>query len=180
MVGLSGAPKVDLQAISPSRKHKSQTMKKRRQTMKTRSMTLISALDDLVGTTLAAVSGILGKLEYISGLREAGGARYSHWGLTRIYGEEAAQRALAEAHRLVFLKVLHTPIGELQSDLMVSSQASQMRPEEFVEGLRSHLPVLVPADLGGGSARHLSSMLHALSSLASNRLRIPTDATPLI
>src|SRR5207245_11427762 len=35
-----------------------------------RIMTLKSALDDVLKTTLAAVSGIIGKLEYIAGLRD--------------------------------------------------------------------------------------------------------------
>jgi hypothetical protein len=148
--------------------------------MKTHRMILMSALDDFVGTTLPAVSGILARLEYISGLRKARAERYSHWGLSRVYGERAAQNALAEAHRLLFLQVLNTPIGELHNDIMVSSQASQMKPYEYLEHLRSHLRVLVPSDPGGGSARHLSSMLEALSSLASHRLGIPMDASPPI
>ena len=91
-------------------------------------MTLKSAVEDLVGTTLAAVSGIFGKLEYISSLRDAGREPYAHWGLARVYGEAAAQEALAEAHRLLFLRVLHTPLSELRNDMMLSSEASQMKP----------------------------------------------------
>jgi hypothetical protein len=147
-------------------------------TMKTQRMTLMSAFDDLVGTTLAAVSGILGKLEYISRLREAGREPYSHWGLSRVYGEAAAQEALAEAHRLLFLRVLHTPLRELRNDMVVSSEASRMKPGDYLENLRRRSSVLLPPDLGGGSARHFSSVLHALSSLASNRTKLPTDATP--
>jgi hypothetical protein len=148
--------------------------------MKTRKMTLKSALEDFVGTTLATVSSTWGKLEYISRLREAEREPYAHWGLSRVYGDSAAQDALAEAHRLLFLTVLRTPLSELQNDMMVSSEASQMKPEEYVENLRGRLPALVPQDLGGGSVRHFSSVLHALSSLASHRPRVPTDATPLV
>jgi len=148
--------------------------------MKTRKMTLKSATEDVVGTTLAAVSGIFGKLEYISSLREVGREPYSHWGLSRVYGGAVAQEALADVHRLLFLKVLHTPLSELQSDMMLSSEASQMKPEAYVENLRRRLPILVPQDLGGGSIRHFSSVLHALSTLASHRTRIPTDATPVV
>jgi hypothetical protein len=143
-------------------------------------MTLRSAIDDVLGTTLAAVSGALGKLEYISCLRSTEREPYSHWGLSRVYGDAAAQRALAEAHRLLFLRVLHTPISELRNDALVSSEASQMKPEEYLERLRDHLPALVPQDLGGGSVRHFSSVLHALSTLASHRTGIPTDATPRV
>ena len=142
-------------------------------------MNLKSAIEDVLGTTLAAVSGIFGKLEYISSLW-GGPEPYSHWGLSRVYGETAAREALAEAHRLLFLRVLHTPLSELRNDMMLSSEASQMKPGEYVENLRGYLPVLVPQDLGGGSVRHFSSVLHALSTLASHRTRVPTDATPLV
>jgi hypothetical protein len=147
--------------------------------MKTHRMTLKSAMDDLVGTTLAAVSGVLGKLVYVSRLRDAGGERYSHWGLSRVHGEVAAQKALAEAHRLLLLRVLRTPLRELRNDFLISSEASQMDPEEFLGNLRSHLPVLVPANLSGGSVRQLNSMLQALSSLGSSRTQSVRDATPL-
>ena len=140
-------------------------------------MILKSAIEDVVGTTLAAVSGIFGKLEYVSHLRGAGREPYSHWGLTRVYGETAAQQALAEAHRLLFLTVLQTPLSELRNDMMLSSEASEMRPGEYVDNLRGRLPALLPQDLGGGSVRHFSSVLYALSTLASHETRIPSDAT---
>jgi hypothetical protein len=148
---------------------------------KARKMTLKSAIEDVIGTTLAAVSGVLGKLEYLSRLRRAKGNPYTHWGLGRAYGEAAAQEALAEAHRLLFLRVLQTPLKELQNDVEISSEASQMKPEEYVENLRGDSTILLPQDLGGGSARHFSSVLHALLSLASHqKTRTPKDATPPI
>jgi hypothetical protein len=137
-------------------------------------MTLLSALEDLLATTLAAVSGIVGKLDYLSSLRDKGRGSYSHWGLARVYGDGAAQQALAEAHRLLFLKVLRTSLRTLRDDVAVSSGALRMPPGEYVENLRTHVPALLPQDLGGGSARHFSSVLHALSSLAKHR----QDATP--
>ena len=57
-----------------------------------RKMTLKSALEDLLGTTLAGVAGIVGKIEYVASLRDAASGAYSHWGLTRAYGETAAQQ----------------------------------------------------------------------------------------
>jgi hypothetical protein len=148
---------------------------------KAKKMTLKSAIEDVIGTTLGAVSGVLGKLEYLSRLRRARGNPYTHWGLGRAYGEAAAQEALAEAHRLLFLRVLQTPLKELQNDVEISSEASQMKPKEYVENLRGDSRILLPQDLGGGSARHFSSVLHALLSLASHqRTRTPKDATPPI
>lgn len=137
-------------------------------------MTLRSALEDVLATTLTAVSGIVGKLEYLSSLRDRASGEYSHWGLSRVYGDRSAQQALAEAHSLVFLKMLRTSLRTLRGDVVVSSEAQQVPPAEYVENLRTHVPALLPQDLGGGSARHFSSVLHALSSLAKSR----RDASP--
>lgn len=141
-------------------------------------MALQSALEDLLGTTLAGVAGIVGKIEYVASLRDARSGSYSHWGLTRAYGEQAAQQALAEAHRLLFLKVLRTPLGALRDDVMLSSGALQMTASEYMERFRSQLPALLPQDLSGGSARHFSSVLDALLILVSRPVKTPPEAIP--
>jgi hypothetical protein len=143
-----------------------------------RKMALKSALEDLLGTTLAGVAGTVGKIEYLASLRDAASGTYSHWGLTRAYGEVAAQHALAEAHRLLFLRLLRTPLRALRDDVVVSSGALKMTAGEFMERLRNQAPALLPPDLGGGSARHFSSVVHALSSLLSAPGDSPPDATP--
>jgi hypothetical protein len=129
-------------------------------------MTLKSAVEDVLGTTLAAVSGLLGKLDYVSSLRDPAEGSYSHWGLARVHGQRAAQEAFAEAHQMLFLKLLRTSLRTLQSDVLVSGRAREMAAAVYVENLRCRLPGLLPADLGGGSSRHFSSVLHALSSLS--------------
>ena len=139
-------------------------------------MTLKSALDDVLEVTLTAVSGIVGKLEYLSSLRETKDS-YSHWGLARVYGEGTAQQALAGAHRTFFLVVLRTSLRTLRDDVAVSSREEQKPAEEYVDDLRSRLASLLPSDLGGGSARHFSSVLHALSSMASNQAKTRPHAT---
>ncbi len=141
-------------------------------------MPLKSALEDLVETTLAAVAGLVRKIEYVASLREPAQGRYSHWGLSRVHGEEGAQQAISEAHRRVFLEVLRTPLRDLRDDLMASSAGSQRPVREHVESLRARLPALLPRDLGGGSARHFSSVLRALSSLVSDREQSPPGAIP--
>lgn len=139
-------------------------------------MALKSALEDLLGTTLAGVAGTVGKIEYLAGLRNAASGTYSHWGLTRAYGEMAAQQALAEAHRLLFLRLLRTPLTTLRAEVIVSMREGGISAGEYVERLRSQALVLQPPDLGGGSARHFSSVLHALSLLLSIPARTPPDA----
>jgi hypothetical protein len=137
-------------------------------------MTLHSALEDLQETTLRAFAGCLNKLEYLSGLRDKGGA-YEHWGLARVYGDLAAKKALARAHRSLLSKVLAMPIRKLVEDAEQSSKVAGLPPETYVERLANTSPNLLPQGPGAGSARHLSSVLHALSSLLKNPKR---DANP--
>ena len=130
-------------------------------------MTLYSALEDLQETTLRAFAGCLNKLEYLAGLRDKEGS-YAHWGFTRVYGDLAAKRALARAHRALLSKVLAMPIRKLVEDARQSSEAAGLPPDAYVERLATTSPNLLPHGPGAGSARHLSSVLHALSSLLKN------------
>jgi len=61
-------------------------------------MTLKSAFEDLSRTTLRAVFGCLGKLEYLAGLRAHEGD-YEHWGFGKVYGQATANKALGTAHQ---------------------------------------------------------------------------------
>ena len=134
-------------------------------------MTLKSALQDLKETTLAAVSGLLGKLAYLASLRRGHG-RYEHWGMEAVHGPESSERALRTAHAEVVAGVLRTPLESLEEDLEESSQGSGVAPQEFVEGMREHFDELLPSERKDSpAASHLSSVLLALSNLAKHRGR---------
>jgi hypothetical protein len=137
-------------------------------------MTLKSALEDLSRSTLRAISGYLQKLEYLAGLRERG-AGYSHWGFGKLHGESAANKALGEAHQTVVSQVLSTPLSQLLADVENSSEAEGRNTETFLKTLSQKGDLLLPTNPGPGSARHLSSVLHALLGLEKNRER---NATP--
>jgi hypothetical protein len=132
-------------------------------------MTLHSALEDLRTTTLDAISGSLRKLEYLAGLRSARGT-YDHWGLARVHGNQAAKKALEEAHHSLVSTVLATPIPLLLEDVEQSSQLERITPAQYVARLKQE-PGLLPPNPGAGSREHLSSVLDALSSLIRNRRR---------
>lgn len=130
-------------------------------------MTLHSAIEDLQETTLRAFAGCLNKLEYLAALRDKGGG-YEHWGLARVYGDLAAKKALARAHRSLLSKILAMPIRKLAEDAKQSSENAGIPTVDYVERLATASPNLLPQGPGAGSARHLSSVLHALSSLLKN------------
>ncbi len=130
-------------------------------------MTLKSVREDLQTRTLSAISGLLARLYYLAGLRKKDGA-YFHWGLSRVHGEEAAQRALQEAHKTTLSRVLRTPLSRLARDVVESSRAIDLPGEKFVGELQQKEPLLLPDNSGAGSRRHLSSVLRALSALLKN------------
>jgi len=136
-------------------------------------MTLKSAIEDLRETTLAAVSGLLAKLAYLGSLRERNGG-YMHWGMSLVHGEDASERAMKTAHAEVLSTVLRSPISNLEEDLRESSGTSNKTPRAYLEGMREQVSELVPSPQDRASARHLNSVLVALSSLEKNRKR----ATP--
>lgn len=139
-------------------------------------MTLKSALQDLRETTLAAVTGLLAKLTYLASLRRGEGG-YRHWGLSLIHGEESSERALHTAHADVLSKVLRKPIADLVEDLRESSEDSQKTPAAYVEEMRVHINELLPSTQDATAARHLNSVLSALSSLEKNQKRATRSAS---
>ena len=131
---------------------------------------LESAAEDFSRKTLAAVPGILNKLDYLSGLRLGDGG-YTHWGMARIHGEAAASQAIAQAHTGVFLLLLRAPVSSLWDELQGMAAERSEGVQACVETLTAHGERLVPAHLEGGGRRHFRSVLAALSSLAKTAER---------
>jgi hypothetical protein len=130
-------------------------------------MTLKSALQDVRETTLAAVSGLLARLAYLGSLRRREGG-YRHWGMALLHGEESSERALKAAHMEVLSTVLRTPISALEEDLLDSSRSSEESAGAYLEGMQKRVNELLPSP-DNATARHLNSVLLALSSLEKNR-----------
>lgn len=126
---------------------------------------LLSIKDDFRQRTLASVAGISGKLAFVSELRE--NDSYVHWGLTRIYGEEATQRALQKVHHTLFMQVLRAPSRQLLEDLACSAAGQQIEPKEFIKSLVRNFESLVPLQIGRGSVAHFNSIIAALSLLVA-------------
>ena len=134
-------------------------------------MTLKSALQDVKETTLAAVSGLLGKLAYLASLRRAQG-RYEHWGMELVHGPESSERALRTAHTEVLAGVLRTPLASLVEDLHESSRGAGVSPQAYIDEMRDRFEDLLPGERQDSpAASHLNSVLLALSSLEKNRGR---------
>ena len=136
-------------------------------------MALISAFEDLLSRTLAAIPGLLGRLEYLSSLKVEG--RYGHWGLTRVYGERAAQRAMADGHKMLLEEVLQTPLEMLVEDSEAACAAQGRETPNYLEELRNRRTDLLPeGSQGAATTRHFNSVLSALSALT----KAQRNATP--
>jgi hypothetical protein len=130
-------------------------------------MTLYSPLEDFMQRTVSQVPGLWAKLEYISSLRaEEGG--YEHWGLARLFGNEAAQKAIEQAHRNLVLQMLRTPLSTLVEEAKKTAEQQKTALNVYVQELNSQSDRLLPVKLGGGSAKHFSSVLLALSCLVAS------------
>jgi hypothetical protein len=134
-------------------------------------MTLKSALQDLKETTLAAVSGMLGKLAYLASLRHARG-HYEHWGMEAVHGPESSERALRTAHAEVVTGVLQMPLASLEEDLEESCRGSEIAADTYIEQMQNRFPDLLPGEREDAPvASHLNSVLVALSKLQKHRGR---------
>jgi len=133
-------------------------------------MRLKSALEDFESNTLGAVRGLLGRLSYVGGLQDenrTNHGRYDHWGLAKIYGDDAAQGAIRTCHRMLLSEVLKKPLAVLLKDVTVSCSNEHRTEEDFLSSLTSasSLPKLPsPA-----ARAHLKSVLGALSALVETR-----------
>ena len=120
-------------------------------------MTLTSAYDDFRMRTLEALPGLWARLRYLAGLRTPDGA-YRHWGMSRTYGPDAAQRAAAAAHSDIFLQFLRAPLQQLAREFSDTTTSS---------GEPLDWKLFVPGDTGGGTEKHFNSIVSALQKLSS-------------
>ncbi len=124
-----------------------------------------SPSEDFAKKTLGALSGTLEKLHYVAGLKQGNGI-YSHWGMTRVHGEVSANLAISQAHSVVFLSVLRTPVRVLWEEVDARARELNTGVGDYISGLMEMEDRLVPAKLQGGARRHFNSVLLALCSLA--------------
>lgn len=133
-------------------------------------MALLSALDDLLSRTLAAIPGMLARLEYLSSLKIDG--RYGHWGLSRVHGERAARRALVDAHKMLVGEVLQTPLELLVEDSEAAYAAEGREAPTYLEELAHRESSLLPEEAAkSATTRHFNSVLSALSALTKAQRR---------
>jgi hypothetical protein len=127
-------------------------------------MRLKSAVEDFEANTLRAVPGLLGRLSYVGSLHDGKG-QYDHWGLTKVYGDDAAQRAIRASHRVLLSDVLKKPLAALLQDVAASCSKEHLTEREFLATLAQS----PPTPISPAARAHLRSVLSALSTLVESQ-----------
>ena len=127
-------------------------------------MRLKSALEDFEANTLGVVPGLLGRLSYVGRLHDGEGT-YDHWGLAKVYGDDAAQSAIRASHRVLLSEVLKKPLSVLLKDALASCSNEHLTEREFLASLTQS----PPKPLSPAARAHLRSVLSALSALVESR-----------
>lgn len=90
------------------------------------------AVRDLHNRTLNRLNGEFARLIYLASTRNYNTGRYEHDGLTFRFSGSVAERALAEAHRDVFLGLALSPLKTLFRELERYIQSECAGPEELL------------------------------------------------
>ncbi|HEY6391760.1 MAG TPA: hypothetical protein VIX89_10810 [Bryobacteraceae bacterium] len=76
-----------------------------------------TAKSDLWRNTLSRISSVFGRLVYLAKLRNSNSGQYEHYGLTIVFGDLEAHRALKKSHRETFSEWISFSIERQKSDL---------------------------------------------------------------
>lgn len=75
------------------------------------------AASDLWRNTLSQIPAVFGRLVYLSSLRDPNTGSYEHHGLSLVFGEEEADRALRSSHSQTFSEWLCFNLEQQKADL---------------------------------------------------------------
>jgi len=76
---------------------------------------LLNVAEDFKRYTLKALPTLLEKMAYISSLQNGDG-RYSHWGLSRLFGDHRAQKGIAVVHSELAMNLIRVPIRSIYQE----------------------------------------------------------------
>jgi hypothetical protein len=136
-------------------------------------------IEDCASRWLAKLDSDVGRLVYVSMLRDVSSARYYHPGLEEIYSPPAVHQALLYCHEELFEKVLGHSLELLEWDLRTYFAGIDAPPDEIaarwleLDFFQLLLPLGVPSYL---RSLFLSNMAVVLKLIAAARLTRQTAA----
>jgi hypothetical protein len=129
-----------------------------------------SAASDLWRNTLWQIPTVFGRLVYLASLRNANSGRYEHHGLTLVFGEEDANRALKKSHIQVFRDWLSFNLERQKADLdLYLAGLCEDKRTILTNWLElAYYRNLMPVSLRGVEKRLYTADLKALLELMGN------------
>lgn len=100
---------------------------------------LLKVADDFKKYTLQALPTLIEKLAYISSLQSEDG-RYTHWGLSRIFGDHKAQKAIRTVHSELALEALRLPLRSFYQEYRTAAEHTVQPQLLEPESLRFNAP----------------------------------------
>ena len=139
-----------------------------------------AAIADLKKHTLPRLPGDIARLVYLASTRDYNTGKYYHEGLSHIYTQEFAARALQECHNEVFQELVRSSIEELlfQFELYVSSGCAQA--DEFIDFWEKAEPYRVTIPLASDpiSAQLFNSNVKIALAILRHRESNPQHSSP--
>jgi len=129
-----------------------------------------SATSDLWRNTLSQIPSVFGRLVYLASLRNPNNGSYEHHGLSLVFGEDEANRALKDSHLAVFTDWLTFNLEQQIADLDLYLAGLFEDKRLVVETWVRLAPYqnLIPASIRGVERRLYISDLAALVELFRN------------
>jgi hypothetical protein len=114
-----------------------------------------SAASNLWRNTLSQIPSVFGRLAYVSSLRNSNNGRYEHHGLTLVYGEEEASRALKKSHSQAFKEWLTFNLEQQKADIELYISGLPDDPRQVIQTWLKLAPYhnLIPAAVRGVERR---------------------------
>jgi len=112
-------------------------------------------VEDLWDRTISAIPSHIGKLAYLSSLRDSNSGRYNHYGLETIYSAEESDITLREAHLELFYEWLKKPLQDQKEDLELYFRTVEGELDEVLENWKLLEPYrsFIPADADAAGRR---------------------------
>ncbi|HYL36928.1 MAG TPA: hypothetical protein VEV17_13520 [Bryobacteraceae bacterium] len=128
------------------------------------------ALPNLWRNTLSQIPSVFGRLVYLSSLRNVNNGRYEHHGLTLLFGEDQANKALRKSHASVFAVWLTFNLEQQKADLELYFSGLTEDARTVLETWAKLAPYrnLIPSTVRGGERRVFAGDLTALLQTLRN------------
>ena len=131
-------------------------------------MKLLNATDDFLSRSLGTLRGFFDRLEYIAELRQPDGS-YAHWGLSREYGQSAAQLAIKDAHQFNFRLTLRQPCATLCDEVQISAKDRNTDLQSYFAELSEQSERMITPAAGMAQSKHFHFILLVQKNLAKFR-----------